>query len=192
MRRFLTSMAVVAPAALFVAMTLPLAAQQTAPRRPPASPPEVATGTIGGQQITITYNSPRVKGREGQIFGPGGLIQKTHKEYPVWRAGANAATTLTTQGDLKIGDLSVPKGTYTLFVDIQNPDQWTLIVSKKTGEWGLAYDASADLGRVKMQMSKPPQMVENLTWSIDAQGNHGTITLAWEDHSASVPVQAAQ
>ena len=186
MKRFLTSMAVVA------AMTLPLVAQQTPPRRPPASPPEVATGTIGGQQITISYNSPRVKGREGQIFGPGGLIQKTHKEYPVWRAGANSATTLTTQGDLKIGDISVPKGTYTLFVDISNPDQWTLIVSKKTGEWGLAYDASADLGRTKMQMSKPPQMVEDLTWSINGSGNSGTITLAWEDHSASVPVQAGQ
>ena len=37
----------------------------------------------------------------------------------------------------------MPKGTYTLFVDISNPDQWDLIVNKKTGEWGLAYDKSA-------------------------------------------------
>lgn len=185
MKRFLSTVAV-------LALALPLVAQQTPPRKPPASPPEVASATIGGQTITISYNSPRVKGREGHIFGPGGLIQSTHKEYPVWRAGANAATKLTTQSDLKIGDLSVPKGEYTLFVDISNPDQWTLIVSKKTGEWGLAYDASADLGRVKMQMSKPPQMVEDLTWSIDANGNQGTITLAWEDHSASVPIEAAQ
>lgn len=184
MKRFLSTMAV-------VALTLPIVAQQPPAKKPPASPPETASATIGGHAVTITYNSPRVKGREGQIFGPGGLIQRTHKEYPVWRAGANAATTLTTEADLEIGDLAVPKGTYTLFVDISNPDQWTLIVSKKTGEWGLAYDASADLGRVKMQMSKPPQMVENLTWSIDANGNRGTITLAWENHSGSVPVEAA-
>lgn len=186
MKRLLSCMAV-------LALTLPLVAEQPGPRKPPASPPEVASATIGGQQITIAYNSPRVKGREGQIFGPGGLIQKTHKEYPVWRAGANAATKLTTQADLRIGDLSVPKGEYTLFVDISNPDDWTLIVSKKTGEWGLAYDSSADLGRVKMHMSKPPHMVEDLTWSIDhVHGNHGTITLAWEDHSASVPVEVTQ
>ena len=190
MKRFLSPVAVLAPAALFAAITLPLLAQQP-PRRAPASPPKTASASIGGHNVTITYNSPGVKGREGQIFGPGGLIQKTHKEYPVWRAGANAATTLTTETDLEIGDVAVPKGTYTLFVDISNPDQWTLIISKKTGEWGLAYDSSADLGRVKMQMSKPPQMVENLTWSIDANGNRGTITLAWEDHSASVPVEAA-
>ncbi|HLJ79533.1 MAG TPA: DUF2911 domain-containing protein [Acidobacteriaceae bacterium] len=191
MKRFLSPVALLAPAALFAAITLPLLAQQPAPRRAPASPPKTASASIGGHPVTITYNSPGVKGREGQIFGPGGLIQKTHKEYPVWRAGANAATTLTTETDLEIGDVAVPKGTYTLFVDISNPDQWTLIISKKTGEWGLAYDSSADLGRVKMQMSKPPQMVENLIWSIDANGNRGTITLAWEDHSASVPVEAA-
>jgi len=185
MKRFVSCLAV-------LALTLPLVAQQTPPKRPPASPPETATATVGGSLITITYNSPRVKGREGQIFGPGGLIQKTHKEYPVWRAGANAATTMTTTGDLKIGDVSVPKGTYTLFVDISNPDQWTLIISKKNGEWGLAYDSSADLGRTKMEMSKPPQMVENLTWSIDGQGSNGTLKLAWENHAASVPVQAAQ
>ncbi|HET7348195.1 MAG TPA: DUF2911 domain-containing protein [Acidobacteriaceae bacterium] len=185
MKRFVSCLAV-------LALTLPLVAQQTPPKRPPASPPETATATIGSAQITITYNSPRVKGREGQIFNQGGLIQKTHKEYPVWRAGANAATTMTTTGDLKIGDVTVPKGTYTLFVDIANPDQWTLIISKKTGEWGLAYDSSADLGRTKMEMSKPPQMVENLTWSIDGQGNHGTIKLAWENYAASVPVEAAQ
>lgn len=184
MRRFLSCMAV-------LALTLPLVAQQTQQKKPPASPPETASATIGGQLVTIAYSSPRVKGREGQIFNQGGLIQRSHKQYPVWRAGANAATRLTTQGDLKIGDISVPKGEYTLFVDISNPDQWTLIVSKKTGEWGLAYDSSADLGRTKMEMSKPPQMVEDLTWSIESQGNHGTIKLAWEDHVGSVPVEAA-
>jgi len=35
-------------------------------------------------------------------------------------------------------------------------------------------------------------MVENLTWSIDGQGSTGTLKLAWENHAASVPVQAAQ
>ena len=191
MKRFLSPVALLAPAALFAAITLPLLAQQPAPRRAPASPPKTASASIGGHPVTITYNSPGVKGREGQIFGPGGLIQKTHKEYPVWRAGANAATTLTTETDLEIGDVAVPKGTYTLFVDISDPDQWVLIVNKKTGESGLAYDSSADLGKVKMQMSKPPAMVENLTYTIDAAGgNKGKITLSWENHSASVPVSA--
>ncbi|HTM16881.1 MAG TPA: DUF2911 domain-containing protein [Terracidiphilus sp.] len=165
------------------------AAPAAAAKKAPASPPEKATGTIGGKQITITYSSPGVKGREGKIFTKDGLISH-NPHYPVWRAGANAATTLETTGDLMIGDVQVPAGKYTLFVDISDPDQWTLIVNKKTGEWGLAYDGSQDLGKTKMQMSKPPSMVENLKWEIKGDGGKGMISLAWEDHHASVPVMA--
>jgi hypothetical protein len=156
-----------------------------------ASPAATASVTIAGKTITINYNSPKVKGREGHIFTKDGLIQQTHKSYPVWRAGANAATTLHTDADLTIGDLKVPAGTYTLFVDISNPDQWVFIVSKATGEWGLAYDATKDLGRTPMTMSKPPAMVEDLTYTLTSGGgNMGTLTLSWEDVSASVNFQA--
>ena len=88
---------------------------------PPGSPPATATVTIAGKTITINYSSPRVNGREGHIFNKDGLIEQTHKSYPVWRAGANAATALHTDADLTIGDLNVPAGNYTLFVDIANP-----------------------------------------------------------------------
>ena len=156
----------------------------------PASPPEKVSGSVGGKAITITYSSPGVKGRQGHIFTKDGLISH-NPHYPIWRAGANAATTLETDGDLQIGNLTVPKGTYTLFVDIADPDQWVLILNKKTGEWGLAYDPSQDLGKVKMQMSTPPALVENLKYTIDdLGGGKGKITLAWENHSASVPVSA--
>lgn len=192
MKRLLLSLSL---AALVLPLSpLCLSAQNMAApkaKRPPLSPPEVATATIGNDAITILYSSPRVRGREGHIFGPGGLIQKTHKEYPIWRAGANAATSLKTSTDMKIGQLLIPKGSYTLFVDISNPDQWTLVVSKDTGEWGLSYNAADDLGRVKMHMSKPPQSIEDLMWSITPEGhNKGKLTLGWEDHVASVRCSA--
>jgi len=166
---------------------LAFAATLSAQRKPPASPPAKEAVTIGGKTITITYSSPRVKGREGKIFTKDGLISHD-AHYPVWRGGANAATTLHTDADLTIGDINVPPGTYTLFVDISNPDQWVFIVSKKTGEWGLAYDNTQDLGRTKMTMSKPPAMVEDLKYTLtDDGGNKGTLALAWENESASVP-----
>ncbi|MFZ0393356.1 MAG: DUF2911 domain-containing protein [Terracidiphilus sp.] len=176
---------------LFVStVLLAAAAFVVAQKAPPASPPEQATVTLAGHAITIDYNSPGVKGREGQIFGPGGLIQKTHKQYPVWRAGANTATTLTTDADLKIGSVDVPAGKYTLFVNVADPDHWVLIVNKKTGEWGLAYDASQDLGQTPMHMSKPAAMVEHLKYTLTSTSNtRGRLTLAWEDHAASVPIE---
>lgn len=173
-----------------ICMSLLTAATTVFAQGNPASSPEKASATIGGRAITITYSSPAVRGRQGHIFTKDGLISH-NPHYPVWRAGANAATTLETDGELQIGDLSVPKGKYTLFVDISDPDQWVLIVNKKTGEWGLAYDASQDLGKVKMQMASPPSMVENLKFTIDDLGSgKGKITLAWENHAASVPVSA--
>ncbi|MGA7521273.1 MAG: DUF2911 domain-containing protein [Acidobacteriaceae bacterium] len=176
MKRFLMGLSILA-----VAVSLP------AQKKPVLSPPAKATATINGNTISITYSSPRVRDREGRIFTKDGLISHD-PHYPVWRAGANSATSLHTDADLKIGDLSVPKGDYTLFVDIANPDQWELIVNKQTGEWGLKYDGSKDLGRTKMHMSKPPQMVDDLVWTIKDDGHgKGMITLAWEDHSASVP-----
>ncbi|HEX8711637.1 MAG TPA: DUF2911 domain-containing protein [Terracidiphilus sp.] len=173
---------------LFVCLSvLAFAVTLTAQKRPVASPPETATVTINGKTITINYNSPRVNGREGKIFNQGGLIQQTHKSYPIWRGGANAATTLKTDADLTLGDIKVPAGTYTLFIDIANPDQWNLVVSKATGEWGLAYKPGEDLGRTKMHMSKPASMVEDLTYTLkDDGGNKGTLTLAWENKQASV------
>jgi DUF2911 family protein len=157
-----------------------------AQQKPMASPPATASVTIDGKTITIKYNSPRVKGREGHIFTSDGQISHD-PHYPVWRAGANAATTLHTDANLKIGDIDVPAGTYTLFVDISDPASWTLIVSKATGEWGLAYDPSKDLGKTKMMMATPPSLVEDLSYTLtDDKAHKGTLTLAWEHVSASV------
>jgi hypothetical protein len=42
-----------------------------------------------------------------------------------------------------------------------------------------------------MTMTKPPAMVENLVYTITDNGNgSGTLTLAWEDQSASLSIKA--
>jgi len=142
--------------------------------------------SIGGKTISVKYSSPQVKGRVGKLFGKDGKIG-TDPTYPVWRAGANAATAFHTDANLDVAGLAVPKGDYTLFVDITDQNNWQLIVNKQTGQWGLSYDKGQDLGRVKMTMSKPPALVESLKYTIaDSGGNKGTLTLEWENHSASV------
>lgn len=187
-RLFVCTGLLLAAATLLAQSGPPPGMRQGPPPGPPKSPPATESATIGGKTITITYSSPRVRGREGKIFTKDGLISHD-QHYPVWRAGANAATTLHTDADLMIGDLHVPAGAYSLFVDISDPAQWVLIVNKKTGEWGLGYDATQDLGRVKMKMSKPPSMVEDLKYTlIDDGGGKGTLTLVWENVSASVPI----
>jgi len=152
--------------------------------KPPVSPPAEASVTIAGKTITIKYSAPSVKGR--QIFGEGGVISKD-RTYPVWRAGANAATSLHTDADLEVKGLAVPKGDYTLFAQI-NEEPWQLIVNKQTGQWGLSYSKDQDLGRVPMDMSKPPAPVEAFRITLVSTGaNTGTLRFEWENKVASVP-----
>ena len=147
------------------------------------SPAAQTSATIAGKKITINYSAPSVRGRK--IFGEDGLI-RNDSTYPVWRAGANEATSLETAGNLMIGDLKVPAGKYTLFVLLDKAG-WKLIVNKQTGQGGLDYDEKQDLGRVPMKMAKTPALVETYKMTLTPTGgNKGRLTLEWENASASV------
>lgn len=148
------------------------------------SPAERTSVTLEGKTLSIRYSAPSVHGRK--IFGPGGLLSND-PTYPAWRAGANAATIFKTDATLDVGGLTVPAGTYTLYAWVKNPDQWDLIISKEKGQWGLTYNAAADLGRVKMTMSKPAALVETLKYTLsDKGGGAGELRLEWEQHVATV------
>jgi hypothetical protein len=151
-----------------------------------SSPPATASVSINGRAITIQYSAPSVRGR--QIFGAGGLLSMD-PTYPVWRAGANDATTLRTAADLDIAGLAVPRGTYSLFVVVRDPDAWELVVNRQTGQSGLEYDARQDLGRVKMTMSRAPSLIERLRYGLtDRTGGKGELRLEWERRIATVPL----
>lgn len=152
-------------------------AQQDKSQRP--SPPAQAQCKFAdGKTITVDYSSPRAKGRK--IFG--GLVPYGQ----VWRTGANEATTFVTGADLTVEGKDVPAGSYTIFT-VPNPDSWTLIVNKHTGEWGIPYKYESDeLVRVPMSVSKTPATVENFTISFDQSGGGCTLQLSWENTQASV------
>jgi hypothetical protein len=148
----------------------------------PLSPPTKASGKIGGKNVTIDYSAPSKRGRA--IMG--GLVPYGQ----VWRTGANAATTLVTDGDLMIGSLHVPAGKYTLYT-IPGETEWTLIVNKQTGQWGTNYDQAQDLGRVKMTVKPVKDPVETFAIALASSGaKNGTLTLTWENTAASVPLMA--
>jgi hypothetical protein len=151
------------------------------------SPRAETSVSINGKSIAIKYSAPSVRGR--QIFGPNGIVSKD-PTYPVWRAGANEATALHTDADLTIGSLHVPAGNYTLFVNTAS-SPWELIVNKQTGQWGLAYDKSQDLGRVPMKVTRPASPVETYKMTLSSPGgNKGKLELAWENVVASVEFTA--
>ena len=149
---------------------------QRGPRVSPAASASCDLG--GGKTIKTNYSSPRMKSRT--IYGylvPFGKV---------WRAGANEATTFATSSDLLVQGKTVPAGAYTIFT-VPAPDKWTLIINKKTGEWGIPYKYEKDeLARVDMKVSTLPNPVENFTISYDRSGNGCSLQMDWETTRASV------
>jgi hypothetical protein len=150
-------------------------------KKKPLSPPATAAAKIGGRNITVQYSAPSK--RERVIMG--GLVPYGQ----VWRTGANAATTLTTDGDLMIGSIHVPAGSYSLFT-IPGEKEWTLIINKQTGQSGTQHDAAQDLGRTTMKVAPVEDTVETFAIDVKPAGSKsGTLSLTWENTTVTVPVR---
>jgi hypothetical protein len=147
------------------------------------SPPAQAHVTLNGKLITIDYSTPYIRGRK--IMG--GLVPYDK----VWRTGANPATTLKTETALKIGTLSVPAGTYTIY-SLPSETQWKLIINKQTGQWGTVYNEPQDLGRTEMMKGPTPSAPID-PFAIKFEHTKGKTTelhLLWENTDVYVPVTA--
>jgi len=145
-----------------------------------ASPHAEVSAPLGGKKITVSYGRPYVKGRA--IFG--GLVPWGE----VWRTGADEATTFTTEADVVIGSLKVPKGEYSLFT-IPTEKQWTLVLNKTAKQWGaFKYEAAQDLGRVPMTVTTAAKPVEQFTIELVPAGKQLTLKLAWDKTVATVAI----
>lgn len=161
--------------------SMPMAKQQ--PGKPPLSPPMDADVTLAGKKVMVHYNSPQMRGRK--IMGELVPYDK------VWRTGANPATMFVTETDLKVGDLRVPAGKYTLYTLPQEGKPWMLIVNKQTGQWGTVYDEKQDLGRTPMHAATLPTPQEGMTISFEkVHGREAELHVRWDRTDEWVAVVA--
>jgi len=141
---------------------------------------------IGITDVTIHYDRPGVKGREGKIWGalvPPGFTDLgfgSSKASP-WRAGANENTTISFSSDVNIEGQSLPAGKYAFFV-AYDPTECTLIFSRNSSSWGsFFYDPKEDVLRVKVKPVSSDKIVEWLKYEFTNQTENGaTVTLQWE------------
>jgi hypothetical protein len=145
-----------------------------------ASPHADVTATLAGKPIKVSYGRPFMKGRA--IFG--GLVPWGQ----VWRTGADEATTFTTEADVVIGGLKVPKGEYSLFT-LPTEKQWTLVLNRTAKQWGaFKYDAAQDLGRAPMTVTTATKPVEQFTIEMVPAGKQLTLRLSWDKTVATVAI----
>ena len=141
---------------------------------------------IGLTDVTIHYDRPGVKGREGKIWGqliPAGFTDPgfgSSKSAP-WRAGANENTTIEFSNDVKIEGQTLPAGKYGFFV-AYDPDECTLIFSKNSDSWGhFFYNEKEDALRVKVKPQSLDKSIEWLKYEFTNQSESAaTVALEWE------------
>jgi hypothetical protein len=149
-----------------------------------ASPNLIAKGMIGGQTVTVTYGSPRRRGRT--ILGNVIVYDR------VWRTGANAATVITFDKPMTIGDSTLAVGAYSLYSVPKADGTVQLIINSQHGQWGTDYDPTKNIALVPMQVSPAPAPLEDFTISIVGSGSRGELHMAWDTFVWSVPLSVKQ
>jgi hypothetical protein len=157
-----------------------------------------------GKWIVVDYGRPLLRGRTN-IFGAGADYGKTvNAGAPLWRAGANNTTRLTTQLPLQIGGTTIAPGIYNVFVDLK-PGNWTLVLSNQPVQekfdpndkvrlsGATNYDPKFDVLRAPMTVRTSGASVEQFTIGfVDVTEAGATLTMAWEKTAASIDVRFAK
>jgi tetratricopeptide (TPR) repeat protein len=182
-------------------MSFVLAATYANAQRPLTTPPSggnkkaMVGERIGITDVTIHYDRPAVKGREGKIWGqlvPTGFTDQgfgSSKAAP-WRAGANESTTIEFSTDVKIEGQSLAAGKYGFFI-AYDPTESTLIFSKDITSWGsFYYDPSKDVLRLKVKPVTTDRSVEWLRYEFNNQSeNSATASLVWEKQAIPFKIE---
>lgn len=152
--------------------------------KPPKSPRLQATGVVGGVQVDVGFGSPYVKGRT--IWGDLVSYDK------IWRAGANDATAITFDGNVKVNGANVEAGTYALFVTPKENADWTITLNEEWskeihGVWG-AYDHNPEKDVLNFDVTPTfvEENMESLTFMVTETG----VSFAWEMARFSIEVAA--
>jgi hypothetical protein len=160
--------------------------------------PEAERRYTGGSWITVDYGRPIMRGRE-RIFGAGDAYGKTvNPDAPLWRAGANETTRLTTQVALEIGNKTIPPGVYNVFVDLKER-AWTLVLSTQPLQpkydpndkvllyGAYNYDPKFDVLRAPMRLTTSAMSLEQFTIGFaDVKQDRGSLYMAWDRTVAAV------
>lgn len=142
---------------------------------------------VGITSITIKYSRPDVNKREGKLFGskvPYGFSEQNNvsgKNDAPWRVGANEATTVSFEHDVKVEGKDIKAGTYALFMAM-GTDNVTLIFSNQNEAWGsFSYKPEDDVLRVDVKPVKLDKSVEWLKFEFTQHSEkYCVVAMQWE------------
>lgn len=150
----------------------------------PISPLDSSFITLDGKRLFVKYSRPFMRGRN--IWG---VIVPWDS---LWRTGANLSTSFVTDLDLSVGDLKIPKGSYTLY-SVPAEKGFTLIISKRPGGTYPQYDPSIDLVRIPMAVQKNTAPIDPFRIWFEPEGAHAVwLKIGWADRSHAVKLESGR
>ncbi|MFY8021829.1 MAG: DUF2911 domain-containing protein [Bacteroidia bacterium] len=155
-----------------------------------ASPHTTAAYSADGINIQISYCQPAAKGRV--IFGDeqAGALQP-YGQY--WRVGANEATTIEINSNLKFNDKVLKAGKYALYA-YPGADTWTICFNTDWDRWGATEpDPKNDVFRTEVKANNSAPMQELFQISFDQADSIGTtyMNLHWDKTLVKIPFSKA-
>ena len=151
-------------AAAALAITAPLLAHD--------NPREEVTVTVSEKSVKIEYGRPTLEGRD--MLGRAEVGMQ-------WRMGADAATSLTTDADLRFGDVQVPKGSYRLRAKKASPEAWHLLVVDGDRE---------TVAEIPLETKPLDSPVELFTIELHGEGENGSFQMSWGNTALSASFTA--
>lgn len=146
-----------------------------------ASEPATVSQTVDGTVLTVEYSRPRVRGRS-PIYG------KEVVWGEVWTPGANWATTLEVSSDVTIDGHALPKGKYSVWMEVQEGD-WTVILDPNAKQFHTAHP-KPDSSQIRFSVT--PDSVagpEVLLWSFPEISTSGMVLqVAWAGRAVRLPI----
>ncbi|HQR16965.1 MAG TPA: DUF2911 domain-containing protein [Gemmatimonadales bacterium] len=146
-----------------------------------ASEHAIVAQTVDGTTLTVEYSRPSSRGRV-PVYG------KVVTWGEVWTPGANWATTLEVDKDVSIDGHPLPKGKYSVWMEVQ-PAEWTVILDPKAKQFHTAHP-KPDSAQIRFAVT--PDSVsgpELLTWSFTEVSMTGTVLrMAWAGRAVALRV----
>ena len=157
---------------------------------PAPSPSASVVQTVSTTEISVQYSSPAVKGRK--VWG--GL----EKWGVAWRAGANAATKISFDKDVKISGKDVKAGSYSLFITPMKKGNWKIHLNTGASVFAYQKDGMVDMNALMekdvVMVTSMPQMTktsqERLMYHINITGETtAEVVMNWEKVFVKLPIE---
>jgi hypothetical protein len=166
-----------------------------------------ASATVGGQEVSIDYGRPELKGRS---------VKELTSQLPedrMWRAGMDQVTILETGAALMIGGKKVPAGKYSVYVHAPEKGDWELVLNSVLGQplekiWAEAPEnvakepwphfkyseeiADKEVARMKLKKGQVNPPVDLFTIDLKPAGDGAKMMMSWGNASWTAELAPAR